>query len=170
MNEVRIDALLPAEMAVKAEQIGVRKAEMAGLGMFTLAVLAGAFISLGALFATTISSGSIALTLPDGTVASTAGLPYGVTRLLSGLVFCLGLILVVVGGAELFTGNNLIVMAWASGKVSTRSLLRNWSIPLARMRLVLRRSGSRLANWITLSFKLWRSASCVMHSSVWLSG
>src|SRR5215207_7280636 len=128
MNEVRIDALLPAEMAVRAEQIGVRKAEMAGLGMFTLAVLAGAFISLGALFATTVSSGSMAFTLPDGSISSTAGLPYGVTRLLAGLVFCLGLILVVVGGAELFTGNNLIVMAWASGKVTGRALLRNWVI------------------------------------------
>ena len=131
MNEVRIDALLPAEMAVRAEQIGVRKAEMAGLGMFTLAVLAGAFISLGGLFATTVSSESMAFTLPDGSVSSTAGLPYGVTRLLAGLVFCLGLILVVVGGAELFTGNNLIVMAWASGKVTSLALFRNWVIVYA---------------------------------------
>jgi len=128
MNEVRIDALLPAEMAVRAEQIGVRKAEMPGLAMFTLAVLAGAFISLGALFATTVSSGSMTVTSPDGVVPFTAGLPYGVTRLLAGLVFCLGLILIVVGGAELFTGNNLIVMAWASGKVTGRALLRNWVI------------------------------------------
>jgi formate/nitrite transporter len=61
--------------------------------------------------------------------AGTAGvLPYGVTRVLTGIVFCLGLVLVIVGGAELFTGNNLIVMAWASGKVSTASLLRNWTI------------------------------------------
>ena len=128
MNEVRIDALLPAEMAVRAEQIGVRKAEMAGLGMFTLAVLAGAFISLGSLFATTVSSGSMTFMLPDGSVSSTAVLPYGLTRLLAGLVFCLGLILVVVGGAELFTGNNLIVMAWASGKVTSRAIFRNWVI------------------------------------------
>jgi formate/nitrite transporter len=64
-------------------------------------------------------------------VAYTTGLPYGVTRLLTGVVFCLGLILVVVGGAELFTGNNLIVMAWASGKVTGRALLRNWVIVYA---------------------------------------
>jgi formate transporter len=128
MNEIRIDALLPAEMAVRAEQIGVRKAEMPGLAMFTLAVLAGAFISLGALFATTVSSGSMIVTMPNGAVPFTAVLPYGVTRLLAGLVFCLGLILIVVGGAELFTGNNLIVMAWASGKVTGRALLRNWVI------------------------------------------
>jgi formate/nitrite transporter len=128
MNEIHIDALLPAEMALRAEQIGVRKAEMPAFAIFTLAVLAGAFISLGAIFATTVSSGSMMVTLPDGAVASSASLPYGVTRLLAGLVFCLGLILVVVGGAELFTGNNLIVMAWASGKVTGRALLHNWVI------------------------------------------
>lgn len=128
MNEIHIDALLPAEMAVRAEQIGIRKAEMPALSMFTLSVLAGAFISLGAIFATIVSAGSMIVIGPDGVVALTMNLPYGVTRLLAGLVFCLGLILVVVGGAELFTGNNLIVMAWASGKVTSRALLRNWII------------------------------------------
>jgi len=115
-NEIRIDALLPPEMAKRAEYIGVSKAETPFLPTFTLSVLAGAFIALGAVFATTVAAG-------------TSGIwPYGVTKLLVGLVFCLGLVLVVVGGAELFTGNNLIVMAWASGKVSTRALLRNWAI------------------------------------------
>jgi formate transporter FocA len=111
-----LDALLPADMAVKAEQIGVRKAHLNPTSMFVLAILAGAFIALGAVFATTVSAG--------------AGdkLTYGVTRLLSGLVFTLGLILVIIGGAELFTGNNLIVMAWASRKVSTGLLLKNWLI------------------------------------------
>jgi formate transporter len=84
--------------------------------MFSLAVLAGAYIALGAVFATTVSAGTA------------ADWPYGVSRLLSGLVFSLGLILVVVGGAELFTGNNLIAMAWASRKVTTRSMMRNWGI------------------------------------------
>jgi formate/nitrite transporter len=128
MSEIRIDALLPAEMAARAEYLGVRKAEMPFLKMFMLAVLAGAFISLGAIFATTIGAGGMALTTSDGTVAFNTGLPYGVTRLLMGLVFSLGLILVVVGGAELFTGNNLIVMAWANGKVTGSALLRNWVI------------------------------------------
>jgi formate transporter len=117
--EVRIDALLPAEMAKRAEYTGVRKAEMPFLTTFTLAVLAGAFIALGAIFATTAATGV------SGVV------PYGAARVLIGLVFCLGLILVVVGGAELFTGNNLIVMAWAGGKVSTMALLRNWVIVYA---------------------------------------
>jgi formate transporter len=112
----RIDALLPSEMAAKAEGIGVKKAGMDAFSTFALSLLAGAFIALGAVFSTTV-------------VAGTAGtLPYGVVRLLAGLVFTLGLILVVVGGAELFTGNNLIVMAWASRKVSTTLLLRNWVI------------------------------------------
>jgi formate/nitrite transporter len=96
-----------------------------------LAILAGAFISLGAIFATTVSEGGMSVTTVDGAAAFNTGLPYGVTRLLAGLVFCLGLILVVVGGAELFTGNNLIVMAWASKKVTTYALLRNWGIVYA---------------------------------------
>jgi formate transporter len=112
----RMDALLPPEMAAKAEEIGVKKANMDRVRMLVLAMLAGAFIALGALFANTVT-------------ATAAGvLPYGVIRLLAGLVFSLGLILVVAGGAELFTGNNLMVMAWADHKVSTALLLRNWGI------------------------------------------
>lgn len=114
-QEIRMDALLPSEMAEKAESIGVKKATLPFWTTFTLAVLAGAFIALGALFATV-------------TLAGSSALPYGVARLLAGLAFCLGLILVVVGGAELFTGNNLIVMAWASRKVRAGALLRNWLI------------------------------------------
>ena len=113
--EMNIDALLPADMARKAESIGVKKAEMPALKLLALAILAGAFIAIGSIFATTIATGS-------------SELPYGVTRLLMGLVFSLGLILVIVGGAELFTGNILIVIAWANKKVSTRALLRNWGI------------------------------------------
>ena len=128
MSEIRIDAFLPSEMATRAEYLGVRKAEMPFVTMFLLAMMAGAFIGLGAIFATTISAGSMAVSAPDGTVAFNAGLPYGISRLLTGIVFCLGLILVVVGGAELFTGNNLIVMAWASGKITGRMVLRNWGI------------------------------------------
>jgi formate/nitrite transporter len=115
-DEIRIDALLPAEMALRAEYVGVRKAEAPTWTTITLAILAGIFISLGAIFATIVATGT-----------STTW-PFGVARLLTGFVFCLGLILVVVGGAELFTGNNLIVIAWASRKVTTRQLLRNWVI------------------------------------------
>jgi formate/nitrite transporter len=110
-----LDALLPAEIAHKAEDLGVKKATMDAVTMFTLAVLAGAFIALGALFATTVATGA-------------GGMPWGVGRLLSGLVFSLGLILVIVGGAELFTGNNLIVMAVMARRVPPTLLLRNWGI------------------------------------------
>jgi len=113
-----VDALLPPEMARKAEAVGVAKAGLDGLSTFLLAVLAGAFIGLGAVFATTV-------------VAGTGELAWGVVRLLAGTVFSLGLVLVIVGGAELFTGNNLIVMAWAAGKVDTGRLLRNWTIVYA---------------------------------------
>jgi len=112
------DALPPPEMARKAEAVGDKKAALGGADTFALAVLAGAFIALGAVFATTVTAGG-------------AALPYGVSRLLAGLTFSLGLILVVVAGAELFTGNNLIVMAWASRRVSTRRLLRNWALVYA---------------------------------------
>jgi formate/nitrite transporter len=110
-----LDALPPASVAAKAETVGVAKAHMGILDVFALSVLAGAFIALGAIFATTVSSGG-------------AELPYGVVRLLAGVTFSLGLVLVVVAGAELFTGNNLIVMAWASRRVSTARLVGNWAV------------------------------------------
>jgi formate transporter len=113
-----MDALLPPEMARRAEEIGVKKAGMDAATMFALAILAGAFIAMGAVFATTTLTGA-------------TDMPYGVARLLAGLTFSLGLILVVVAGAELFTGNNLIVMAWAGKRVSTARLLRNWAIVYA---------------------------------------
>ena len=112
---MNFDALPPPEMAKKAEQVGVAKAGLDAATTFALAVLAGAFIAVGAALAT-------------NTLAGSSHLPYGVARLLGGLSFSLGLILVVVAGAELFTGNNLIVMAWASDRVSTLRLLRNWTI------------------------------------------
>ena len=125
---VTFDAIMPAAMAARAEESGVKRVATDPLTLFVLSILAGAFIAFGAIFATTVTAGSIAVTTADGATAFSAGLPYGVVRLLAGLVFSLGLILVIVGGAELFTGNNLIVMAWASRKVKTRDLLLNWTI------------------------------------------
>lgn len=113
-----LDALLPPAMARRAEEIGVGKVAMASTRLLALAVLAGAFIALGGAFATTVAAG-----------AGTA--PWGVVRVLVGIAFSLGLILVLVGGAELFTGNNLTVMAWASGRVRTAALLRSWAIVFA---------------------------------------
>lgn len=108
------DAYPPPEIARKVEQLGVAKAQTDALTLVVLAALAGAFISLGALFFTVVVTG--------------AGLGFGVTRLLGGMSFCLGMVLVVVAGAELFTGNNLLAMAWASGLIGTRDVMRNWLV------------------------------------------
>ena len=102
-------------MAVKAAETGVKKARLDTLRMFLLAILAGAFIAMGAVFATTVSAGASAL-------------PFGIARLLAGVSFTLGLILVVVSGSELFTGNNLIVIAFANRRITLPALLRNWGI------------------------------------------
>ena len=111
---VQVDAYAPAEMARRVETAGVAKGRLDTATLFALAVLAGAFIALGANFATLVFTDN--------------GLGYGLSRLLGGLAFSLGLMLVIVGGAELFTGNSLLVMAWASGKVSSGCLLRNWTL------------------------------------------
>ena len=125
---VTIDTIVPSEMARRAEQTGVRRASMDVLSIFVLSLLAGAFISFGAIFATTVTAGSITIGPAGDGAAMTAALPYGITRLLTGLVFSVGLIMVVVGGAELFTGNTLLIMAWASRKVTTRAVLLNWVV------------------------------------------
>lgn len=125
---ISLDAILPPGMAHKAEDLGVKKAQLGIRNMFALAVLAGAFIGIGAIFATTVSAGGMSVKDAAGVAAFSTGLPYGFTRLLTGLVFSTGLILVIVGGAELFTGNNLIMMAFASKQVTLAQLLRNWAI------------------------------------------
>jgi formate transporter len=102
-------------MARRAEEIGAAKVSMEPVRVFALAVLAGAFIALGAVFST------VAL-------AGVGDAPWGPIRVLAGLAFSLGLVLVVVGGAELFTGNNLVVMAWAGGRIGAGALVRNWAI------------------------------------------
>jgi len=126
--DIQIDAFPPPKMAARMEDVGINKAKMKFGTQAALAILAGAFIGTGAIFATTVGAGSIAVKTAEGAAAFSTGLPWGVTRLLMGLTFSLGLIAVVVAGAELFTGNNLIIMAFASGKVKLGGLLRNWAI------------------------------------------
>lgn len=106
------DAYPPQEIARAVERLGVAKARADTITLLVLAVLAGAFISLGALLFTV--------------VVTQSSMGFGPTRLLGGVSFCLGLILVVVAGAELFTGNNLIAMAWASRLIGIREVMRNW--------------------------------------------
>jgi formate/nitrite transporter len=112
-----VDAYAPAEMARRVLDVGVAKARLAIPDALALAMLAGAFIALGAAFAT------LAMTQ--------TGLGLGPTRVIGGVAFSLGLILVVVAGAELFTGNNLVAMAWASRAITTRQMARNWVLVYA---------------------------------------
>jgi formate/nitrite transporter len=109
-----LDAFSPAEIAQRLEQVGVTKARMPFFKTALLGILAGAFIGLGSLYFTIVSSD--------------ASLSFAVSKVLGGVVFSLGLLLVVVAGAELFTGNNLLAMAWASKLITTKDVLRNWLI------------------------------------------
>ena len=114
-SETRFDALLPPDMALACEAAGATKAGRDILALITLGLLAGAFIALGAIFMTVVVTGA-------------EDLPWGVGRLLAGLVFSLGLILVIVGGAELFTGDSLMIVACASRRITLAALLRAWSL------------------------------------------
>jgi formate transporter len=111
------DAHAPAVVAGKAEAVGVTKGKLNTLSTILLGILAGVFIGLGAMLCTLVTTD--------------LGIGFGLTKLLGGLVFCLGLILVVVAGAELFTGNCLILMSWMSGRTSLARLLRNWGLVYA---------------------------------------
>jgi formate/nitrite transporter len=110
-----IDALLPPDAALACELAGAEKARRDALGLIVLGVLAGAFIALGAVFLTVVMTGA-------------EELPWGVARLLGGIVFSLGLILVIVGGAELFTGDALMVVAYAGRRITLGAMLRAWSL------------------------------------------
>lgn len=111
------DAYAPPQVAERIGSQGLAKAALPAVTTFVLAVLAGAFIGLGA--------------LAQLLVASDASLSFGTSRLLGGLVFSLGLLLVLVAGAELFTGNLLLTLAWADGRLAPAALLRNWALVLA---------------------------------------
>ena len=114
LSPIHLDAYRPAEIARRVEQFGVSKTQEPLTKILALSVMAGAFISYGAMLFTLVISDS--------------QLGAGPTQWLGGMAFSLGLILIVVGGAELFTGNNLIVMAWASRKITTQEVLTNWVI------------------------------------------
>lgn len=115
-SQASVDAYLPAEIAQRVEDSGVAKTRLSVARTALLGILAGAFIAFGALFFTV--------------VASDPKLPFAVGRVLGGVVFSVGLIMVIVAGGELFTGNNLLAMAWAGGRISTASLFRNWIVAL----------------------------------------
>ncbi|EHR72810.1 formate/nitrite transporter family protein [Burkholderiales bacterium JOSHI_001] len=135
-----MDAYSPREIANRVNEFAVVKARMPLLTMSMLGALAGAFIGLGAMMFTL--------------VVSDASLGFAAQRLLGGLVFSLGLVLVVVAGAELFTGNNLLAMAWASGRVTSAQVLRNWLVVCSANAL----------GAVALALLVWGAAQAQMNS------
>jgi formate/nitrite transporter FocA (FNT family) len=179
-EKINTNSLTPSEIAEKTQEIGITKVNNPFLKTFLLGFLGGAFIAFGAMFSTVVSTG-----LADA-------LPYGIARLFIGLAFCLGLILVVVAGAEIFTGNILIFIAWANRKISLLSMLRNWGVVylgnlLGSMtvailvflsdntkHLKVQSEGqylqSQQVNWIILFCQFYSSLSYAISSSVWQYG
>jgi len=132
-------------MARRAEDVGVAKLTAPPLQTLTLAVLAGAFIGFGAMLSTVAMSGAQDV------------IGYGPSRVLGGLVFSLGLVLVVVGGAELFTGNTLIVMAVVARRTRTVTMLKNWTVVYAGNLI-----GAMLTAWaVYASGQYWNGESAV---------
>jgi formate transporter len=114
MEALQVEAYAPAEIAKKIAAVAEKKSGLDFFRLFVLAILAGVFIGLGAEFFTL--------------VVHDTGLAFGLNKLVGGLVFSLGLILVVLAGAELFTGNTLMVMGFVDGAIGARGLLRSWAI------------------------------------------
>ena len=108
------DCLVPAAIEAKTEAAGVTKANLPVAKAFLLAMFAGAFIAFGGLFFTVF--------LSDVTLG------WGAQRVVGGLCFCLGLVLVLICGAELFTGNSLMVCALKSKKITLAQMLKAWAV------------------------------------------
>src|SRR5262245_65933324 len=111
MEVFGFDAFSPKEIAARVQAVGVTKARLPLLAMAMLGMTAGGFIGLGALYYTVI--------------VSDATLSFATSRVLGGVAFSLGLILVVVAGAELFTGNNFLLMAWTALRITSAEPLGN---------------------------------------------
>jgi formate/nitrite transporter len=109
---VSIDPFAPGDIARRLEAANVSRASLPVKRLLLLGLIGGIYISFGGALAT--------LVLTDNTLG------YGLGRLAAGLAFSLGLIMLVVAGGELFTGNNLMVLALAGRKISIRAMLRNW--------------------------------------------
>jgi formate/nitrite transporter len=109
-----LDVVPPDHIAILVENVGIRKIGLSLTQTLALGILAGAFIAFGAMLFTVTITGS--------------ELGFGPTRVLGGLAFSLGLVLVIVGGAELFTGNSLIVLAYMDQRITAADVVRNWSI------------------------------------------
>ena len=111
-----LEAYGPAEIADRVEQQGVQKARLPIAATFMLGMIGGGFIALGAMSHTV--------------VVSDPGLSPGAARLAGGVFFAMGYLIAISAGGEVFTSNNLVMMSWAARRISTRRLLRNWSVVL----------------------------------------
>jgi formate transporter len=136
------DAYSPKEIAGRVEAFSIVKAQLPLLSLWLLGMLAGAFIGLGALAYTLVAS--------DGSLGFVA------SRFVGGIAFCLGLMLVTIAGAELFTGNIMLVMAWADGRVDAGQVLRNWIVVFI----------ANLAGCIGLAILLWLSGSAALNDGL----
>ncbi len=114
-NKIEVEALTPQQITEYTKNVGIAKANKPFIPQVLMGILAGAYIGFGAMFYTLIKSDK-----------ETLG--FALTNVLCGVAFSVGLILVVIAGAELFTGNNLLTIAWAEKKIKTKALLRNWGI------------------------------------------
>lgn len=106
----------PDEIAETLFRVGKEKSRKPTFNLVILGLLAGAFIAFGGVLETVVITNT----------SEIFGL--GITRFLAGSVFSVGLILVIVAGAELFTGNNLIIVGLLTGEVGLSEMLRNWTI------------------------------------------
>jgi len=97
----------------KAEEFGYEKVQSSFAKSFSLAIYAGMFISIAFVFYLSVTTGS-------------GGAPWGIIRLVGGIAFSLGLILVIVCGGELFTSTVLSTVGWAQGRFNTTQLLKCW--------------------------------------------
>jgi formate transporter len=109
-----IDPYAPPQIAARVDKVATLTAQLSTAKTFILGILAGVYLAMGAQFATVVISDS--------------SLHYGLTSLIAGIVFSMVLMLVVVGGAELFTGKNLIIMGYIGGRITTGAMLSNWII------------------------------------------
>ncbi|MDN3512957.1 MAG: formate/nitrite transporter family protein [Candidatus Brocadia sp.] len=114
---IDIDAYAPPQIADRIDKVAMVKAKLTFAQTFLLGILAGVYIAIGAQFATFVTSDS--------------GLHFGLTSMIAGITFSLGLMLVVIAGAELFTGNCLIIMGYVSKRVTTGQMLNNWVVSYA---------------------------------------
>lgn len=142
VHDVATPCNAPAAVANAFCAIGQAKTSMSLSRMLILGILAGAFISFGAQLATMV------------TYDSAKFVGDGITKIIFGSVFSVGLMLVVIAGAELFTGNNLIVVGALNKNVTVEKLLSSWFwVYVANF------AGSILVVWLMYSAKLWTTGN-----------